>query len=73
MQSPKGPAALAIMIGRAKPAPSAGSPSEPDKDDSYGEDLTMASSDLLDAIKAGDARGVGEAFKAMHTICATKE
>ena len=77
MKSPKGAAALLIGLGSSKKAPPApdSSASEmehsgDDDDSSTGEALAT---DLIDAVKSGDASGVLDAFKALSEHCSYEE
>lgn len=58
---------LAIMIGKVKGKGS--KESEPDKDEGESTDKEGLAQDLIDAVKAGDAGAVLDAFEALAMAC----
>ena len=58
------PSALVIDVGAEKPGGE-----DAEMADSYGEESKEAAQSLLDAIKAGDADGVVEAFRSLKAVC----
>lgn len=64
---------LAILLSKQKGKPSAEpEASEPDSDDAGADssDLESIGQELIDAVKAGDAKGVAESLRAAHSVCA---
>ncbi len=71
MKALEGLKAMAI-----KPAAPAMDAMEPDEEDEGGEDdspLMGAATDLIAAVKAGDAAGVAEALRTAYEACANED
>lgn len=67
---PEPPKALALILAKKKPGMSA--PAK-DGDDGGGDDYTAAAQDVMDALKAGDAKSFGMALHSFVQMCSHEE